>query len=305
MTLLLLSACLSTDLLVPPTVDEDPNLPTLALDDTLLHGELLGDPGDPLLVLLHGGPASDSAGLAPLTALSERGWQVLIYDQRGGGLSRRHDPDSLDAWTHADDLAALIEAYSPDGQADLVAHSWGGQLAAITVGQHPERVRAVVLLDPGPYTGERLVSLGLTEVDMSAPHLNERMWEEQMLSPDDHARMDLHFLQLLGGQMPGYHMREEDPMPFRRMGAVAYTDVINAVAGPDGLPAFDFRPGLADWTGPVHYVWGGANETMDLDYRAAQEADWPPASAITLEGVGHDLPWIAAETLISHIDEVL
>lgn len=305
MLLLLLTACLPPTALVPPTVDEDASLPTLELDDTLLHGERLGDPDDPLVVLLHGGPGADSVGLRPLTALTELGVQVLIYDQRGSGLSQRHAPGSLDGYTHREDLLALIEAHSPDGTAALVGHSWGGQLAAMFTQAYPERVREVVLLEPGPFNGERWAEMGLTEIDMTATHLNDLMWSEQMLSPDDHARLDLHFLQLMSGQMPGYHFREQDPMPFQRMGFVAYEDVVTAATGPDGLPVFDFATGLEAWPGTAHFVWGSLNTIMDADYRAAQEADWPATTSLVIEGVGHDLPWTATDEILNLLDEVL
>jgi hypothetical protein len=44
------------DELVPPTVDEDPGLPSLEVNGTRLHVETYGADGDPVIVFLHGGP---------------------------------------------------------------------------------------------------------------------------------------------------------------------------------------------------------------------------------------------------------
>jgi len=303
----LLSACLDLEApgtLVPATVDEDPSLPRIELDDTVLHGEVFGDPADPLLVIVHGGPGMDYAGLEPLTALAGEGWQVLAYDQRGSGLSQRHEPGSTTAWTHPDDLAALIERFSPDGTAALVGHSWGGQLSAATVQAYPERVTDVVLIEPGPFTGERWETLGLTRIDMSATHLNDLFWSEQMVGRDSHEQLDWHFQQLMSDQMPGYHMSKDDPMPIRRMGFVVYEDVMSS-AMEDGRPAWDFATGLDAWPGTAHFVWGGENTIMDEAYRAEQEADWPSTTSTVLEGVGHDLPWLLVDDTIALIQEVL
>lgn len=297
--------CLSVSQLVPPTVDEDPSLPSEALAGTSLRVERWGSPDDPLVVLLHGGPGADFDGLARLAPLADDGFQVLAFDQRGAGRSRRHDPGSVSVDRLVDDVAELVERHSPDGSVILVGHSWGGMLAAATLGAYPELSDRVVLLDPGPFDGERWKSLGLTRIDLSAEPLNDLFWSEQMVSPDGHARLDWHFQQLVAGQTPAYRMSTDDPMPFRRYGRVSYDDVMASAQDADGEPAWDFAAGVADWSGTAHFVWGGANEIMDPAYRAAQEADWPHTTTTTIDGVGHDLPWVAADAVLAHLREVL
>ncbi|MDX2247924.1 MAG: hypothetical protein SF052_14155 [Bacteroidia bacterium] len=41
-------------LLVPRTVDEDPALPSLLINGTLLHVETFGTPTDPMILMIHG-----------------------------------------------------------------------------------------------------------------------------------------------------------------------------------------------------------------------------------------------------------
>lgn len=301
---LVLSGCLGTDALVPATVDDDPSLPSLEIGDTRLRIEHFGDVAHPLVVVLHGGPGSDYDGLLPLAALVEEGHQVLFYDQRGAGLSRRHDAGTITAARHVGDLDALVNRYAPDGTATLVGHSWGGQLAAAMAQAHPDRVDQLVFLEPGPFTGARWTELGLQEVDMTATHLNDLFWSEQMVGPDSHARLDWHFQQLLSEQLAGYAFREEDPMPFQRMGFVGYRDVI-ADTLVDGVATWDFRPDDVDWTGRAHFLWGGANTLMDDAYRREQEADWPGSTTRTFPGAGHDLPWVETEAVLAHLREVL
>lgn len=301
---MMLVGCHDTDALVPPTVDEDPALPTFDLGDTVVRGEVFGADNDPLVVLLHGGPGADYDGLLPLAGLQHHGFRVLVYDQRGSGLSRRHEPASLDADSHIADLVTLVDRHSPDGTAVLLGHSWGGQLAVAATQAHPDTFEDIVLLDPGPFTGARWATLGLDTIDMTATHLNDLFWSEQMLSPDGHARLDFHFQQLLSGQLDGYAQRKANPMPFQRLGYVGYNDVISN-AMQDGEPVWDFASGLKEWQGTAHFVWGGANTIMDPAYRTSQEADFANVTSLTLDGVGHDIPWVSPDAVIDHVLEVL
>ncbi len=84
-----------------------------------------GDPARPTVVLVHGFPDT-SAVWNPLAELLASDFHVVAYDVRGAGRSdvptRRADytlPKLVD------DLAAVIEAVSPDAPVHLVAHDWG------------------------------------------------------------------------------------------------------------------------------------------------------------------------------------
>src|SRR5262245_4636656 len=72
---------------------------------------------------------------------------VVSYDQRGSGLS---DPVSLadlptvEGWT--DDLHAVITAAAPE-RVVLAADTLGGPVAALYAATHPERTRALILIN--------------------------------------------------------------------------------------------------------------------------------------------------------------
>ena len=59
-------------LLVPRTVDEDLELPSITLNGTMLHAEAYGNPEDPMIVAIHGGPGGDYRSLLPDKFLLDR-----------------------------------------------------------------------------------------------------------------------------------------------------------------------------------------------------------------------------------------
>jgi proline iminopeptidase len=143
--------------LVAPTVDDDPSLPALDVNGTRLHVESFGPANAPLILTLHGGPASDYRYMLPLADPDTPGslvkdHRLVFWDQRSTGLSRRHAESSLSMEQYFADLETLIDALAPGRQVILLGHSWGGAYATWYIGHHPDRVRAAVLIDPEAFT---------------------------------------------------------------------------------------------------------------------------------------------------------
>jgi esterase len=77
----------------------------------------------------------------------ERLGRVIAWDRRGCARSERPDPyERTSVREHADDAAALLEAVGA-GPAVLIGRSYGGTVATDVAIRHPERVRALVLLE--------------------------------------------------------------------------------------------------------------------------------------------------------------
>jgi proline iminopeptidase len=123
-----------------------------------LYWAAYGKKGAPKLLVLHGGPGADHCYLLPqLLHLGEK-YDLLFYDQRGGGKSKTGATDPVTWQTHVEDLSAIIDEFSLD-TLSIVAYSFGALIALkylIESYSHPEmrKPTRMVLLDPAPLTRE-------------------------------------------------------------------------------------------------------------------------------------------------------
>ena len=72
--------------IVPKTVAQDPSLPHITIDGVTYHAESFGDPSNPVVITLHGGPGGDYRSILSLQALADE-YYVVFFDQRGAGLA--------------------------------------------------------------------------------------------------------------------------------------------------------------------------------------------------------------------------
>ena len=110
---------------------------------TRLAYRVWGSPGAPPLVLLHGlgEVGADWDGVAPALARRSR---VYAPDLRGHGRSERTGDYSVELM--AADVLGFLDALRLD-RVDLIGHSMGGLVGYLLAGDHPERVRRLILED--------------------------------------------------------------------------------------------------------------------------------------------------------------
>jgi esterase len=109
-----------------------------------LHYEEHGS-GDPILCI-HGAGGTALAWAKAVERLAQVG-HVIAYDRRGCARSERPEPYERTSVTeHADDAAALLDALA-GSPAVIVGRSYGASVATELALRHPERVRALVLLE--------------------------------------------------------------------------------------------------------------------------------------------------------------
>ena len=139
----LLAGCVS----LRPYADVVASLPAtslLTVDGGRVHVDARGD-GFPLL-LLHGFGASTLLWEPVLPALASSRRAVAI-DLRGFGWTERTpDPDSYTLEGQERMILGVADRLGFE-RFDLAGHSYGGAIALYLASRHPERVRALVLVD--------------------------------------------------------------------------------------------------------------------------------------------------------------
>ena len=297
------AACIDDRALVPPTVDEDPALPHLDVNGTRLHVTELGTRGDPLVVFIHGGPGVDHRQFLVWSFLADEGYHLLMYDQRGAGLSRRESAATLDLAHSLADLGAVIDAArAADEPVVLFSHSWGSMLATAFVNEDPARVQGAVLTEPGGFTrqeAEEFFLRALGEIELTEG-VSDVLWTPQFLSPEEHARWDYLAAEASRDSEGQEGNDRAHPSPFWRYGgAVSYW--LPQQVGDD----FDWTTRLAEVDFPVLWFHSEKNR---VTYPAQQEQlakHYPTVEMHLVEGAGHDLLYQRHEELRPIVEDYL
>lgn len=126
---------------------------TVDRDGVAIHFESFGD-GDPTVLLIAPAPITHSRIWKAQIPHLARNRRVLTFDGRGNGRSGR--PTAVAAHTRAANIADIVAVLDATGteRAVVVAHCHANWWAVELIDAHPERVSALVALDPGvPYLG--------------------------------------------------------------------------------------------------------------------------------------------------------
>jgi proline iminopeptidase len=302
---LLLAGCLDPNEpgnLVAKTVDEDPTIPRIELNGSVFHAETFGDPAAPVIIVLHGGPGGDYRAMLRMrnpvdgVRLEDR-HLVVFWDQRGSGLSRRHDQDDVTQEAYDEDLRAVVDKFSPGRPVVLLGHSWGGMYASRFISLHPDRVAGAVLMEPGPLSSALYeeVKDGIHHMDLWSEWLNDYAWSSAILSPEDHARLDyFRMLGNFGNSQPAYHVSTVDREPCWRLGAVAN----QAIEGGGVKDGWDFTKGLERFQPKVLFEASERNEVIGAEFQRHQMKAYPTAALEIVAGAGHDFQWTQPEATL-------
>ena len=298
--------------LVPRTVEQDPSLPSIEVAGTMLHAEAFGDPTHPMVMVLHGGPGGDYRGLLPLRALADDGYFVVFWDQRGSGLSQRHDADVYTMPRYPGDLAAVLDYFrsDPEQRVVFIGHSWGAMLATWFINEHGDdggRIAGAILSEPGAFTRDQVEPYFerlFGSVRYFAEDANDITWSTPFLSPREHALMDYELALQGAAGIPAEHADPADPAPRWRLGAVAG----QAVARLGLEQGFDWTTDLDQFEPKVLFLRGELNEAMPLHHQQELASSYPSAQIITIPDVGHEMIWERPEAYLEHtrayLDEI-
>ena len=111
----------------------------------------VGTGGNPLVVVLHGGPGAHHDYLLPQYDLLADGRELFYYDQRGGGQSAVARETPVGWREHVADLDAVRERLELE-RITVCGYSWGGLLGVLYLLEQPERVERLALVSPAAPT---------------------------------------------------------------------------------------------------------------------------------------------------------
>lgn len=281
-------------LLVPMTVDENLSLPSIFVNGTLLHSESFGNPQNPMIVVIHGGPGGDYRSLLGVKAFADEGFYVVFYDQRGTGLSQRVAKSQFTnngVQLMVDDLDAVIEHYRAiDSQkVFLIGHSWGAMLATAYINQWPDKVNGAVLAEPGGLTWEQTEDYlsRSNKIKMFSEALNDAIYPEQIFA----GRNENEILDYKASffstfeNAPGNTIGNAGPYPFWRNGAVAFNSLIEYAED----HGFDFTTHLSSFEPKILFMYSELNRAYGLSWAQAVATPYPHTEIVEVKGSGHEL----------------
>lgn len=122
-------------------------MPKLSRDGVNIHYEVHGS--GPPLILTHGYSSTSAMWQGQIAALS-RHHKLILWDMRGHGQSDYpEDPAAYSEALTVADIAALLDAVGAE-KAIVGGLSLGGYMSLAFYRSHPERVRALLIIDTGP-----------------------------------------------------------------------------------------------------------------------------------------------------------
>jgi len=159
-----------------------------------------GEPGAPLLLMLHGFPEHGGAWAEMAQRLAPE-YHCLAPSQRGYGRSPR--PAEVEAYRAGRlvrDALGLLDLAMPDAPAEaVIGHDWGASVAYALAIAAPERMRRLVIgngVHPIPFQRELAAGGAQSEASRYIERLRAPGSEDE-LAEDDHAGV----MELFGGEM--------------------------------------------------------------------------------------------------------
>jgi pimeloyl-ACP methyl ester carboxylesterase len=138
----------------PPQALGDDDSQFIKINGMDIHVKKMGQ-GETVLVLLHGFATSLYTWQAVMEQLSQYG-TVIAFDRPGFGLSEHplawQGKNPYSPETQVEVVVKLLDTFGVQ-QAILVGNSAGGTVSMQVALEHPERVSALILVDPAIYNG--------------------------------------------------------------------------------------------------------------------------------------------------------
>ena len=294
----MLAACQSVDevgVLVPPTVDQDPSLPHVSISvagkKRRVHVRAYGHAGNPPLFILHGSYSDSRPYRNIAESLSDK-YYVILWDQRGCGLSERITEPEFTLESALAEINAMKAIYAPTTKITILGQSWGGGLATFYTARHPTQVEQLILIEPMPLTGRDMMQLfdKIVEWSYFNSTWNNLARQGQALGNKDHEQIDYRAMLILRSTMTGgYHCDPNNPPPWpiHRVGGFLESVRNKRLGDPLAGFTYDFTQGLSNYTAPILILGGSCSSlgyAMQLKFSQPHFAN---AQVVEISNAGH------------------
>ena len=280
-----------------PTLEQITISPRLTFDILVA-----GEPGAPLVLLLHGFAESMQCWRAQVTALGDMGYRAIAPSQRGYSPGARPDTREFSHYLIdrlIDDAIAIAAACGyGDARFHLAGHDWGGSIAWGLADRHAARLASLTILSrPHPNAFNRALQMADGEQTQRSKH------HQAFLEPDAADVVladDCKWLRdrLAANGVPSSAIEQHLSVLGNKEameGALAWYRARGAIRGP-----------LGPIRVPTLYIWGDADDTVGrvaaggtVDFIAA------PYRFEVLPGVGHfaadQAPARVTELMLEHL----
>lgn len=278
--------------LVPKTVVEDLSLPSITVNGAKFHAEAFGPVDSAIILVLHGGPASDYRYLYNCKEFANQGYRVVFYDQRGTGLSQRFPKSHYTSvQQYFDDINAIIAFYrkSVSQKVFLLGHSWGGILASAYINRYPTAVNGAVVAEPGGLKWKDVKDYieASREMEFISESFNNATYLDQFITgkENEHEILDYKYSMLSSTGDESNIIGNEGVLPQWRPGAVlqnAYFDIAEK-ENPDWTTSLNL------FTTKVLFIYSERNKAYGLAHAQKVSSAFPNVQLFKTLGAGHDM----------------
>ncbi len=253
----------------------------------------------PPVVFIHGASANLNDQMVPLRPLLEGRAEMLFFDRPGHGWSDRGaGNDTPDA--QAKVLAALMDHYGMD-KAIIVAHSFGGSLAAAFALNYPDRVTGLVFASPAthPWPG------GKTSWYYAVATLPVVGWlfSETMTYPAGLGRINAATKCVFAPNPTPEHYLSRAAIELVLRPSTFRANAIDV----ESLYAFALanQPRYHEINIPTVVISGDSDTVVYEEIHSIGLArDIPGAELLWIENLGHKPDWIAPDLIVSSIEKL-
>lgn len=255
-------------------------------DGVTLHYDVVGK-GEPV-VLLSGGPGFSPDYLRPVADALAKKYSLVLFHQRGTGKSVLEKPEG--SMFELKKLVADLEALRRELKQEkltLAGHSFGGILSMMYAREHPDRIRALALIDSG---GPTLAAVPKFNANLEARFSAEekqkiKEWSDPEKMKSEHKRA---VFEITKAKTPAYFAD--------RAKAQSFIDAMNDQWFNDAvfwgvvmqMMTLDLRAGLEKVKAPVLVLHGKQDPLESAD---EVHATFPGSRLVLIDNAGH-FPWL-------------